>query len=463
MQILSIVHPAQQVGDACADIAHLLPHVEPERCLSPRVQEPGSSALSGSSSWGLVGLNHRTASIELRSQVALQGEALRGFIRTAIQSGLDECVVLSTCNRTEIYYSGGSYQALRHALAAASGVPIEQLQRHLYSSVGMCGACHLVRVASGLDSAALGETEIVAQVKQAWQIAREEGATGPMMDLLFRKALEASKRVRSQTTLCRSATSLAFLALQKVEELLGGLAGREVLVVGSGQIAERVLRELAGTGAIVTIVARNPAKAAALAQSLGISSQIYDGDHLQAELCRADAAFFCASVARPLVSREMVEQVASDRKARPAVLVDFGVPPNVDPGIASKGISLLNVDHLREVSEANEARKQESLGPALDILEQELERFAQAMIERSAAPMIRALVSGGESVKQTNLQWARERLAHLAEEDLAIVEQLATRVVRGMLERPIEHLKREPPDEGGRHLVERLFGIEEGA
>ncbi|HUG09503.1 MAG TPA: glutamyl-tRNA reductase [Opitutaceae bacterium] len=457
MQLLPLATEFKAHAEACPDLAHLVEHETSHRCLAPETIEEHRQG-----TWGLVGLNHRSATIELRSRAALSADSCRMFLRRARESGLDECAVLSTCNRTEVYFSGGSLDSVRHALSAVSGIPLVTLRPHLYASNGICTACHFVRVVAGLDSAVLGETEIVAQVKDAWRIAREESASGPMLDLLFRKGLEAGKRIRSQTELCRSATSLGVLAVRRAAERLGGLEGKIAVVIGAGQVAERVAKELAGVeGCRIRIVNRTLERATSLAASLKVHATPCGWESLAEQVDEADAVFCGVSVDRPILVDADFHRAGSGRSGRQLVVVDFGVPPNAHTEHAPDWLCLLNVDQLRDESSSNEARKLAALSPALDIVGEELKRFSYSLIEKSAAPLIRRISSRSREIETLNLAWASERLSHLSEKDWEVVRQLATRIVRGMLKDPIEQLKSCPPSDAEKALISNLFGLEE--
>jgi glutamyl-tRNA reductase len=457
MQPLPLIAGPGPSNESCPEIAHLF-QVEPgNSCLAPDVV-----AVQRHGSWGLVGLNHRTAPIELRSRVAMNGEDCRAFLRTAREGGLEECVVLSTCNRSEVYFAAGSADSVRHALSAVSGVPLSILRPHLYTSAGICGACHLVRVIAGLDSAVLGETEIASQVREAWRTAQGEESTGPMLDLLFRKALEAGKRIRSQTDLCRTSTSLAALAVRKAGKILGTLSEKHAIVIGAGLIGERTAKELAALRSCrITIVNRTAEKAHRLALSLKAPAEVSGFDDLGALLENADVVFCCIASDRPVLDEALFRMVAAARGERQLAVLDLGVPPNVSAAGLPAWVSVVNVDEIQVESAENESKKIASVSSALDIVEEELRRFSQDLIARSAAPVIRSLSRRLEGITAANLSWAEERLGHLSPKDWRVVEQLVAKLAKGVLESPIEHLKSAPPSESERDYIHRLFGLEE--
>lgn len=416
------------------------------------VQSLQRRAETANAPFGLIGLNHRTADLELRSRFAFDTAA---FVREARERGVAECVVLATCNRLEVYYAGGSPETLVAMLADRSGMTVEALGETLYHKLCGCAACHAFRVAAGLDSMVLGETEIVAQVKSAWAEARTLGAVGPMLDLLGTRALEASKRVRTETDLCRAVTSTASVAVRAVRSKLGGsFAGRRTVVVGAGQIARRIALELHDSGAEVAIVNRTVTRAEDLAGLFG--GEAFGLDALETEVARADAVFSAASVAEPVLTQSLVAQVSARRGGWPLPIVDMGVPPNVEDGVPD----VLDIDTLGRSTAAGEEVRLAALAPARTIVDEELGRFHAAMAARTAAPTIRALVARGEEIRQRNLDWARERLGSLSEKEMRVVEEMAKRLTVGLLEGPIEGLRGELSAEAHRHVVEQLFGLE---
>ncbi|AIE84303.1 glutamyl-tRNA reductase [Fimbriimonas ginsengisoli Gsoil 348] len=407
--------------------------------------------------FGVVGLSHRTAPLEVRSRVTIPPDAIPDFLALAKANDVPECVVLSTCNRTEIYYSGTEAEVVRTLLAGYAEVPLEELRPFLYEKGCVCAACHLFRVTSGLDSAVLGETEIVAQIKEAWR----SGTTGPVLDLLFQRGLETSKRIRTETELCRNVTSTGSLAVREAEHRIGSLKDRRSLVLGAGKIAERVVRELRSRESCdVRIVNRTFSKADLLADKPGFEAVPFD--FLHAELLEADVVFATVAATAPILSRELIGQLSEARQGRPLVVIDLGVPPNVENGSLAIGIDVVNLDEITAGCAENSERRMAAIPFALEILEEELGRFGAALTERAAAPTIRALIARGEAIRSRNVEWAKERLEGLTEREIRVVEEMARRMMIGLLEAPIDSLKGELAGHEHRAVVERLFLLDGG-
>lgn len=405
--------------------------------------------------FGVVGLSHRTASAELRNRASISGDQTQGFLRMAIESGLTECVVLSTCNRTEIYYSAGDVAIVRKLIADHAGVPVAEIQPHLFEKACVCAACHLFRVVSGLDSIVLGETEIVAQVKDAWKRSTELGTSGPTLDLLFQRGLEASKRVRSESELCRNVTSTGSLAVREAAKGAIPLRDATVLVVGAGKIAERILKDLAIVGAKkVSVLNRTLDHAEELAARFGVEAASLED--LPSAIKKADVVFGTIGAPTPVITAAML-----DTSLRGSlVVVDLGVPPCVEIGVDISDVRVVRLDDLKETCDDNSVRRQAAVPDALEILDQELDRFGPALAERAAAPTIRALMEKGEEIRNRNLAWAKDRIGEVSDKQWRIVEELAKRMTLGLLQTPIEGLKSHLAGAQHRDVVERLFDLQ---
>jgi len=411
---------------------------------------------------GLVGISYHTASLKVRSKVGVAAVRLEQMLRRFSKAGFEECIVLSTCNRTEVYFVGGSHAEAEQILAAGSGLKFEDLQPHLYAKSGACAAHHLFGVASGLDSAVLGETEILAQLKCAVAAARTENLVGRHLDFLVRCSQSASRRVRTETELCRNVTSIGSLAVRDAGSCTGGLNGKTVVVVGAGKIAERIAKDLVLSGVhILLFVNRTYANAESLATRYG--GDAYPYNELESCLAQADVVFTAASCDKPIIDFDTIQRVSEARDGRRLTLVDLGVPRNTHPSAASRpDWDVLDMDALLGHCGENSAKRSASVPRALEIMDEQLDEYLTECTRRAAAPTIEALVKYGDRLKDENLQWAEGRLSHLSEKDLKVVSDLATRMVKGFLQTPIRELKEELTSEQYRDLVLKLFHLEVG-
>ncbi len=408
--------------------------------------------------FGVIGLSYRTASLDLRGRASLAGEAAYDFLKLLRDHEINEALVLSTCNRTEIYYAGRDPELVARLFAKAAATDVEELRPHLYMKNSLCAACHLFRVVSGLDSAVLGETEIVSQVKQAWKTAEDFGSCGPGLSLLLQRAMEVNKRVRSETDICRGVTSTATLAIQQAVARLGSLEGRNVVLVGAGAIAERVCKDLThlSVGSL-RILNRTVERAASLAKIYGGTAGSLD--ELQNAVAEADVVVTAVNTKKPLIDDELMTGAGSGH-SRPQILIDLGVPANVQVS-ARENVVVLTIDNLGSTCTENLGRRAEAVPIALDILDEELLRLRSDFTQRTASPTIKALVNQAEQIRRQNLDWALERLTGLNDKERKVVEDLSCKIIKGLLQAPIQGLKNELTAAEHREIISRLFRLEE--
>src|SRR5262245_460476 len=295
---------------------------------------------------------------------------------------ISEALVLSTCNRTEVYAVAerfhGAYSDIRGFLADFSYLPPEEFADHLYVHYDTAAVSHLMSVTAGLDAAVLGESEVQGQVKLAWERARTEGTAGPALNLLLRHALEAGKRARTETGTARHITSVSQAAVAMAGERLGSVAGKTVLVLGAGEMGEGMAVALAGAGAGRLLVAnRTPSRAAELAARVGgeAVALVDVADHLR----DADVLLTSTGSQVPLLTAADVAPIMAGRRDRPLLVVDIAVPRDVDPAVADvPGVTLLDMDDLRRFAAAGAAERRREVSAVEAILNDELERYLAA-------------------------------------------------------------------------------------
>ena len=409
-------------------------------------------------SYGMLGLDFKGAPLSVRGRASLSGDRLRGLLESLKLQGVSECVALSTCNRTEIYFFDGDPRVVEFALCEACDVCFKDLRPYLTSSSGMCVACHMFRVTSGLESAVLGETEIVAQIKESWRIAHEAGTAGPYLDLMLRRALEAGKRVRTETELCKTVTSTGTLAVREAARLAGDLANLNVVLIGAGKIAERIAKELHGVGATqVTVMNRTVANAEPIAHR--VKGRVAGLDALPQALEKADVILAAATVSEPLLTRTVLAQAMQSRSYRKLTIIDMGVPANVESGLELEGLALIDIDELAALSSDNERRRLASVPAAMHVMSEELAKFKATILKRSAGPTIASLLSKAEAIRSTSIAQEIEANPELTGEQIRFLDAATKRLVKRLLEAPLEELNGDMAVEGHRKLVERLFHL----
>ena len=330
----------------------------------------------------LVGLNHRSAPLALRESFTIPPRDLPEALACLRRSGLAEIVILSTCNRIELYAVSSDPEttcaALVDFLSYRSRLTPEAFNPHLYRVSGVDVAKHLFGVAVGLDSAILGESEITAQVKEAYRIAHAHGATGPLLNRLFQKALHVTKEIRSATTLGQGSTSIGAVVVALARELFAErLAATEVLLWGAGKAAETTARHLIKSGiGQLWIVNRTPLKAqdlASLCQSGWLS-----WEQALKHLAHVDIAIVCTQAPHYVIDEGDLDAVADQRESRPLCLIDLAVPRNVDPALKQRaGVALYNVDDLQLIAQTGVAARRAALIQCASLINAQADHFLQ--------------------------------------------------------------------------------------
>jgi glutamyl-tRNA reductase len=377
------------------------------------------------------------------------------------RDNLTEAVVVSTCMRTEIYAAAarfhGAMSDIRNFLAEWSGYPPEQFGDHLYSYYEDAAANHLFRVASGIDSAVLGEGEVLRQVRHAWESARSEKAVGPVLTRLFRHAVEVGKRARSETAITRGITSLSQAAVAMAADRLGSLEGRTVLLVGAGEMGEGMAQALAAVPGIGrTLVAnRTWSKAAQLAQRMGATAVELGG--VGGALEEADVLLTSTGAPTVLIEAADLEPVLPARKGRPLLVVDIAVPRDVDAGVGRlPGVTLLNMDDLKAFVDAAMAERRRELPAVNRIVAEEVARFSELTAEREMAPLVATLRDRVESLRGAEVARYRSRLSGLSDSQRAEVEALTRSLLAKVLHEPTVQLKDAAGSVQGEHLAEAV-------
>ena len=417
----------------------------------------------------VIGLNHRTMPLDLFERLTVDSSRLpKALHDLAAREHLGEVVVLSTCNRTEVYALAerfhGAYGDVRNFLAELAFVTPDEFTDHLYVHYDNEAVRHLFAVSAGLDSAVLGEAEILGQVRSAWERAGDEGTTGPVLNLLFRHALETGKRARTETGIARGTTSVSHAAVEMAGEHLGGLAGKRVLVMGAGEMAEGMATALQRAGVTDVFVAnRTWRKARALADRIG--GQAVRLSDLPSALVEVDLLLTSTGSTVPVVEHDDFEPVMAERHGRPLLIVDIAVPRDVDPRVRDlPGVTLLDINDLRTFARAGVERRAGELAAVEEIIDEELVRFRTAASARSAAPVVGALHRWAEEVRDSELARFDARLEGLDERQREAVEALAKGLVNKLLHRPTITLKEHAGTPTGDRLSEatrQLYDLDE--
>ncbi|MGH9183575.1 MAG: glutamyl-tRNA reductase [Acidimicrobiales bacterium] len=402
----------------------------------------------------VVGLNHRTAPLELLERMTVSSERLPKALGDLVgREHVTEAVVLSTCNRIEVYVHAerfhGAVQDVRSFFAQVAFLPPEEFADHLYTFHDAAAVAQLLTVTAGLDSALVGESEILGQVKRAWERAVAEGATGPVLNVLFRHAVEAGKRVRTETGIGRHTTSVSQAAVALAAERLGTLVGRRVLVLGAGEMGEGMVAALARAGVGELLIAnRTQARAAALADRVG--GRALPLGELSDALGVVDVLLTSVGASLVMVEQAQLESVMAARAGRELLIVDVAVPRDVDPAVSRlSGVDLLDMDDLRSFAQAGVARRRLELTRARDLIDEEVSRYREAVTARRVAPLIATWRERVEGIRAAEVA----RLGVGLDPDArATLDDLSRGVVAKLLHEPTVRLK----DAAGSVRAERL-------
>jgi glutamyl-tRNA reductase len=393
----------------------------------------------------VVGLSHRTAPVALRERV----DFARGGLDAALQAlsacgACRESVVLSTCNRAEIYAVGDGEedaQAVSRFFSEYHHLDHEQVAEHLYIFNGAEAARHLFRVSAGLDSLVVGEPQILGQVKAAYATASELPFTGPLLNRLFHSAFGVGKRVRSETGLGEGAVSVSYAAISLARKIFGDLSGLGVLVLGAGEMAKLTAIHLqAQQVRQVTIASRTQAAAERLAGELGAAAIPWE--NLDKALASADVIVTATGAHEPVLTRARVEEVMRPRRSRPLFIIDIAMPRDVEAGVGNLDqVFLYNIDDLQTIVKENLARRSAELEEAESIVAAEVARFTGWMQSRDIIPTVVALRQRFENIRQSELRRLEPKLSALPPEARARVDEITRLIVEKLLLTPTEQLK----------------------
>jgi glutamyl-tRNA reductase len=418
-----------------------------------------------------LGVSHKTAPVEIRERLALAERDAERLLRDLTSHAeVQEAVAISTCNRTELYLvATDPVQAEADALArlaTRAGIRPTELAQIVYTPRNCDAARQLYRVTSGLESMIVGEAEVQGQVRRAYELALAAGTTGPLTNRLFRAALEAGKRVRTQTGIGRERVSVSTVAVALARQAVGDLAQRSVVVIGAGETSERTAQALADQGVTTIFIAnRHADRARALAERFG--GTVGSLDELPTRLLEADIVVASTASPHSLIGAEEIELVMEQRGRRPLVLIDIAVPRDIEPECGDvEGVALYDIDDLQAVVARNlEVRASERSG-AEAVVEEEIQRFARWMAQLDVLPTIAALREHGTGIVDQVLAENAGRWESASPRDLARIEAVARAVMQRLLHEPTVRLKSTDDNAAGharQQLLRELFGIDEAA
>lgn len=392
-----------------------------------------------------LGLNHRTAPIDVRERVSFSREELRsGLMSLGEYDGLSGLVVLSTCNRTELYASVDDHEcggkALRQFLddLAQGG---DDLDEYLYTYVDDAAIQHLFRVASSLDSLVLGEGQILSQVKEAYAVAREAGTTSTVLNLLFHRAIATGKRVRTETRIAYRSVSVSYAAVELAAASLGGLGGCAALIFGAGKMAELTAEHLRAHGIETIFVAnRHIERARRLAERIGGEAIPFDGA-MEYATC-VDVVVTSTGAPHYVIKAWEARRLMARRQGRKIFLIDIAVPRDVDPDVAGiKGIELYNIDALEAVVDEHLSERQAEAVKAEELVSEEVGSLLERFKYLSFQPLMALLSGRCERIREREIKRVSAKLPELSEDERRQVEHMSRMIVRKILRTPMMKIR----------------------
>jgi glutamyl-tRNA reductase len=420
----------------------------------------------------MVGCSHHNASLEVRERLAFSPDQVAVALEQWRASyPTTEAVLLSTCNRVELYTAADdaetapSDQQVKQFLAEFHGLPLHQVFDDLFEQSGEGAVRHLFTVAASLDSMVLGESQILAQVKQAYQLAAQQDSIGPITHDVFQRALRVAKRVAAETSINDRRVSIASVAVSGfARNVFERFDDKQVLVIGAGETAEEVLVYLREAGARdITVINRHEQAAAQLALPYG--GQAAGWHELDAKLAAADVVVSATGATQPIVTLEHFRRIEGQRYQRPLFILDLAVPRDFHPTIGDcLGVYLYSLDDLEEVCRRNRSARDKELPQALGIIEEETNLFMQELYHRATGPIIRQLRQGWHEVRDEELRRLFNKLPELDERSRQEISQAFERYVNKLLHPPLESLRDESRTGTPHSLLEalkRLFRLEE--
>lgn len=415
----------------------------------------------------VVGMNHHTAPVEIREKVAISSTGLRSALKDLLSlDEVKEGLILSTCNRTEIYAVTrdvkDSIKNIKKFVAHLNEINPEALDPYFYDYRDLDAIRHVFRVASSLDSMVVGEAQIVGQVKEAFRQAVASKTTGVFLNRLMHRVFYVAKKVRTETTISSKTVSVGSAGVELAKRIFGNLSSKKVALIGAGKIGELVLAYLEDEGVFdVAVLNRTLQKAYDLAQDgIGVA---YSMERLKDVLKDVDIVISSISTDSPVVSQKDVTTLMSERKNRPMFFIDLGVPRNIDPHVNKvENIYLYNIDDLKKVIDSNMQLRKAEAKKAEEIIEKEASQFYETVVRQE--PTIASLAKKFDYIRKRELDKTLKRLRQFSAEEKMAIEKCTEAIVNKILHDPILMLKTEgrfKRDSGIHELVKKLFRLDD--
>lgn len=414
----------------------------------------------------IVGLNHKTSPVEIREKLSFPadtiGEPLRRLTHTY---GLNEGVILSTCNRVEALavapdIEKGVWQ-LKRFLSEYHGIPLERLDEHLYSYRAEDAVKHLFRVAAGLDSMVMGEPQILGQVKDSYGYAVTHNTAGVIVNKLYHKAFQVAKRVRTETRIGESAVSISYAAVELAKKIFGDLSGKAVMLLGAGEMAELAAKYLLAGGIRELLVAnRTYERAVEFTKGLGGSASAIMFREFQHYLKHVDIVIASTGATSFLIRPDQIQEVMRERKQRPMFFIDISVPRNIDPLVNNiDNAYVYDVDDLQGVVVSNLGERKVEAEKAEGIIVDEIDKFYRWVKSLDVVPAIVALRSACDGIRNAELEKGLAAAGDLTEKQKKVIGAMTSAIVNKILHHPVTHLKKEANSVDGDLYIDSIIKL----
>lgn len=415
-----------------------------------------------------LGVNHHTAPVAVREKLAFSGDCGKPLAALKELPGCDECCFLSTCNRVEVLLvadpKAETIRAAREFLFAGSGLSEREIEQYTYLHTGAAAVNHVFRVAASLDSMVVGEPQILGQLKDAYRLAVEHQAAGPVLHRLLSKAFSGAKRIRTETSIGSSAVSISYAAVQLARKIFGDLSGRRVLLAGAGEMAELAAEHLLAQG-IGKVVVANRTLERAMNLARRFKGEAVGLDELVPQLAGVDILISSTGAPGLILRKEEVRPIMRQRRHEPLFLIDIAVPRDLDPGLNDlDNVYLYDIDDLKQVVEVNKAQRQQEADKAERIVAEETIKFGHWLANMDLGPTIAALRRKAEEIRQAETARTMAGLPELGPEGQKALELMGNAMLNKLLHHPMLFLKEEAaPEEKRRNLllVRRIFGLDQ--
>jgi glutamyl-tRNA reductase len=415
----------------------------------------------------VIGLNHRTADIDIREKLAFQGPMLEeGLLKLKEIPEVKEAVVISTCNRVEMYLNvhnvDKSHESVKSFLVNFFDIKKEPLDNALYVYDEMKAVRHVFRVASSLDSMVVGEPQILGQLKDAFEFALEKKSTGILLNRLFKKSISVAKRVRTETKIAENAVSISFSAVELAKKIFTDLSGKSFMLIGAGEMAELAAKHMINNGVQdITVANRTYGRGCELAKEFN-GRAIHFEDFLH-EMVHSDILICSTGAQNYVLTKNQMQKVMKERRNRPVFIIDISVPRNIDPEINNlSNIYLYDIDDLQGVVDTNILERQKEAQKAEEIIEEEIETFKKWIASLDSVPTVIALREKAETIKKIELGKLIHRQPDIGEKEIKAVEDMVNSIINKLIHPPTIALKDDSEDkEVLIATIKKLYGLNE--